>query len=96
MATTLDDSEVRALIHVAGPVEREPDDSPIGYVIVQRCLRCDDLLATWRLVAPPSNAFRVGRLIAAHPERGIAGGREAVGEIGPRDKLCSPIPVPWL
>lgn len=93
---TLDDSEVRALVHVAGPIEREPNESPLGFCFVQRCLRCDDLVGIWHIASPPRNAFRLGRLIAADPYRGIAGGREAVGEIGPRDRPCTPIPVAML
>lgn len=93
---TLDDSDVRALVHVAGPLETEEDDGPLGYVWVQRCLRCDDLLAIWQLTKAPGNAFRLGRLIAADPYVGIRGGREAVSGVGPRDKPCSPIPVAWL
>lgn len=96
MATTLDDQDVRALVHVAGPVERELGYEAVGYVYVQRCLRCDDLLAVWKVATPPRNAFRLGRLVAADPYQGIAGGREAVGEVGPRDKPCAPIPVGWL
>lgn len=92
----LDDVDLRALVHIAGPAETEPDDNPLGYIWVQRCLRCDELLAEWHLVSTPGNAFRVGRMIATDPYRGIAGGREAVDKIGKRDRACSPIPVSYL
>ena len=91
------DEDLRALVHVAGPVEREADDCALGYIWVQRCLVCDELLAEWRnLAAEPTNHFQVGRLIAADPYRGIAGGREPVDRIGQRDRACQPIPVSFL
>lgn len=62
-----------ALVHVAGPSEREGD------AVVQRCLRCDELLATWPgRTEAPSNAFRVGRRVAASAFNGIATLRYAV------------------
>lgn len=90
------DTDVRAIVHVAGPAEAEADDSPLGYVYVQRCLRCDELLAIWRLEKPPGNAFRLGRLIAVDPYTGIRGGREAVDRIDDYDRACMATPVSWL
>jgi hypothetical protein len=83
------DDELRALVHVAGPVESEADDNQLGYVWTQRCLRCDEPLAVWKLKNRPARPFAVGRLIAADPYTGISGRREEVGEVGPRDRACS-------
>jgi hypothetical protein len=87
------DDELRALVHVAGPVEREPYDLPLGYAWTQRCLRCDELLAIWKSAAAPSRSFTPGKLIALDPYTGIAGMRREVAEIGPRDRACSSLPV---
>lgn len=88
---------VRSLVHVAGPPEREP--TPGGHAIVQRCLRCDELLVVWvGRDAPPRNAFRVGRLVAADAYHGISESRYTVDDRDLRDdeRPCSPLPVALL
>lgn len=90
------DDELRALVHIVGPVESEPDDSPVGYAWTQRCLRCEEVLAVWRTKEPPARSFAVGGLIAADPYTGIAGGRETVERVGPHDRQCEPLPAALL
>jgi hypothetical protein len=90
---------VSALVHVAGPPEREPRVSATGFLLVQRCLRCDALLAAWPgRDAPPRNAYRLGRLVAAGADRGIAEFRYAIDDRRPRpDEIdCEPTPVEFL
>jgi hypothetical protein len=89
---TLEGFEPLYLVHVAGPLEEELGDN--GIIIVQRCLRCDELLAIWRKVQPRPGGLQVGARVGADAYEGISAKRYlAAPELRAFERDCAAVPV---